>query len=159
MSIENPYYIWLILAVLFILVEIFTAGFFYACFAVGALSAMVTGFITNGFLGASPYGLVWQIVVFCIVSVVLIPISRIFAGRIADKSVPQAGADALIGLNGVVTETIDPAEDVGKVKVDGQVWRANASGIIEKGSAIKVTDVRGAKLTVEEMNKQGGNND
>lgn len=159
MSIENPYYIWLILAILFILVEIFTAGFFYACFAVGALSAMVTGFITRGILGASPYGLVWQIVVFCVVSVALIPVSRIFAGRIADKSVPQAGADALIGLKGMVTETIDPAEDVGKVKVDGQVWRANAPGIIEKGSAIKVTDVRGAKLTVKEINKQGGNND
>jgi membrane protein implicated in regulation of membrane protease activity len=48
---ENPYYIWLILAVLFVVVEIFTAGFFYACFAAGALSAMVTGFITKSILG------------------------------------------------------------------------------------------------------------
>jgi membrane protein implicated in regulation of membrane protease activity len=152
MSLENPYYIWLILAVLFIVVEIFTAGFFYACFAVGALSAMVTGFITKAVLGASPYGLVWQIVVFCVVSVVLIPVSRIFARRVSDESVPQAGADALIGLQGMVTETIDPAEDVGKVKVDGQVWRAVASTVIETGSSIKVTDVKGAKLTVEKVN-------
>lgn len=158
MSIENPYYIWLILAVLFVVVEIFTAGFFYACFAVGALSAMVTGFITKGMLGSSPYGLVWQIVVFCVVSVALIPVSRIFARKISDDTVPQAGADALVGLIGIVTETVNPAEDVGKVKVDGQVWRANAAGVIEKGSSVKVVDVRGAKLTIEEIDKQGGNN-
>jgi membrane protein implicated in regulation of membrane protease activity len=159
MSLENPYYIWLILAVLFVVVEIFTAGFFYACFAVGALSAMVTGFITSAILGASAYGLVWQIVVFCIVSVALIPVSKTFARRISDSSVPQAGADALIGLPGVVIETINPAEDVGKVKVDGQVWRAAASAVIDEGTAIKVTNIRGAKLMVEVLDKNGGDND
>lgn len=159
MSLENPYYIWLILAVLFIVVEIFTAGFFYACFAIGALSAMVTGFITKALLGASAYGLVWQIVVFCVVSVALIPVSRVFARRISDDSVPQAGADALVGLQGIVTETINPAEDVGKVKVDGQVWRAVASDVIDAGTAIMVTDVRGAKLTVRALDKKGGNDD
>jgi membrane protein implicated in regulation of membrane protease activity len=158
MTIENPYYIWLILAVLFVVVEIFTAGFFYACFAAGALSAMVTGFITKSILGPSPYGLAWQIVVFCVISVVLIPVSRTFARKISDDTVPQAGADALIGLKGIVTETINPVEDVGKVKVDGQVWRAIASGMIENGSAVKIIDVRGAKLIVEEIDKQGGNN-
>ncbi|UCC81027.1 MAG: NfeD family protein [Candidatus Zixiibacteriota bacterium] len=152
MSLENPYYIWLILAILFIVVEIFTAGFFYACFAIGALSAMVTGFITKAMLGASAYGLVWQIVVFCIVSVALIPVSRVFARKISDDTVPQAGADALVGLQGIVIETINPAEDVGKVKVDGQVWRAVAADTIESGSAVKVIDVRGAKLTVEKVN-------
>ncbi len=152
MSLENPYYIWLILAVLFVVVEIFTAGFFYACFAIGALSAMVTGFITRAVLGASAYGLVWQIVVFCVVSMALIPVSKAFARKISDNSVPQAGADALIGLEGIVIETINPVEDVGKVKVEGQVWRAIASGIIESGSTVKVTDVRGAKLAVEKIN-------
>lgn len=159
MSLENPYYIWLILAVLFIVIEIFSAGFFYACFAVGALSAMVTGFITKAVLGTSADGLVWQIVVFCVVSVVLIPISRTFAKRISDDKVPQAGADALIGLRGIVTEAIDPAEDVGKVKVDGQVWRAVASDTIDAGTTIVVTNVRGAKLTVEAPDKKGGKDD
>jgi membrane protein implicated in regulation of membrane protease activity len=88
----------------------------------------------------------------------LIPVSRTFARKISDDTVPQAGADALIGLKGIVTETINPVEDVGKVKVDGQVWRAIASGMIENGSAVKIIDVRGAKLIVEEIDKQGGNN-
>lgn len=159
MSMENPYYIWLILAVLFIIVEIFTAGFFYACFAVGALAAMITGFMTNSLMEGSPYGLVWQIVIFCVVSIALIPISRNFARRISDSSLPQAGADALIGLEGIVIETIRPAESIGKVKVDGQVWIAAASDIMEKGTAVKIVNVRGVKLEVELTPKNGGYND
>lgn len=159
MSLENPYYIWLILAVLFVVVEIFTAGFFYACFAAGAISAMVTGFITRAILGTNPYGLVWQIVVFCVVSVALIPVSRMFARKISDDSVRQAGADALIGLEGSVIETINPGEDIGKVKVDGQVWRAMSSAAIDSGTAIKVVNVRGAKLIVEALDKKGGEDD
>lgn len=157
MSLENPFYIWLILAVLFVIVEIFTAGFFYACFAVGAICAMITGFITKAAMGDSGYGLVWQIVVFCVVSVVLIPLSRTFARRVSDNTVPQAGADALIGMQGNVLETIKPSDDVGKVKVDGQVWRATGQAIIEAGAVIEVTGVRGAKLIVKA--KQGGNNE
>lgn len=157
MSLENPYYIWLILAVLFVVVEIFTAGFFYACFAAGALSAMVSGFITKAILGASAYGLVWQILVFCVVSVALIPVSKMFARKISDDSVPQAGADALVGLRGNVIETINPKEDIGKVKVDSQIWRATASTVIDSGTDIRVIDVRGAKLTVETIDKNGGN--
>lgn len=159
MSLENPYYIWLVIAVLFIIVEIFTAGFFYACFAAGALCAMFTGFVTKAVIGPSAYGLVWQIVVFCVISVALIPVSRTFARKISDNSVPQAGADALIGMGGIVTETIDPSKDVGKVKVDGQVWRAVASDVIDSGTAIEVTDVRGAKLTVRASGKNGGRDD
>ena len=97
-----------------------------------------------------------MIVVFCLVSVVLIPVSRYFARKVSDSTVPQAGADALIGLKGNVIETIIPADDVGKVKVDGQVWRATGSGVIDTGSAITVTGVRGAKLIVEAI--QGGDN-
>ncbi len=159
MTLENPFYIWLILAVLFIIVEIFTAGFFYACFAIGALAAMVTGFITNSLMADGGYGLVWQIVIFCAVSVALIPLTRNFARRIADNSVPQAGADALVGLEGIVIEAVNPSDDVGKVKVDGQVWRATASGPIDGGTTIKVMEVRGAKLIVEAVIKNGGDND
>ena len=159
MSLENPYYIWLVIAVLFIIVEIFTAGFFYACFAAGAVCAMITGFITKAVMGTSAYGLVWQILVFCVVSIVLIPLSRTFARKISDNTVPQAGADALIGMQGIVTETINPNEDVGKVKVDGQVWRAVAPDVIDSGTTVEVTDVRGAKLTVRASGRNGGRDD
>lgn len=147
-----PYhYVWLTLAVIFIIIEIFTAGFFYACFAVGALAAWVTSLITGS--------VVWQVVVFCLVSVALIPVSRIFARRVTDHSVPQAGVDALIGLTGVVTENIRPADDVGKVRVDNQSWRAMASVDIDAGAKITVKAVRGARLVVETVDEKGANNE
>ena len=145
-----PYYVWLIIAVLFITVEIFSVGLFYVCFAAGALAGMITGFITGS--------IVWQIVVFCVVSVALIPISRIFARRVTDDSVRQAGADALIGMTGMVTEAIRPTENVGKVTVDGQNWRADSSADIERGTKIRVTAVKGAKLIVNVLDNNGGKN-
>jgi membrane protein implicated in regulation of membrane protease activity len=141
MNFEIPYYVWLIIAVLFLIVEIFTAGFFFACFVVGALGALVTGWLGGNY--------VWQIIAFCVVSVALIPVSRIIARRVSDDSVPQAGADALIGLTGIVTDSIIPDRDLGKVLVDGQPWRATASGNIDKDARVKVVNVRGAKLIVE----------
>jgi membrane protein implicated in regulation of membrane protease activity len=94
--------------------------------------------------------------------VILIPVSRSFARRVSDTSVPQAGVDALIGMQGNVLETINPADDVGKVKVDGQVWRATGQSVIEAGKVIEVTGVRGAKLIVEvkqgQSTRRGGEN-
>jgi membrane protein implicated in regulation of membrane protease activity len=145
------HYVWLTLAVIFIIIEIFTAGFFYACFAVGALAAWVTSLITGN--------VVWQVVIFCLVSVGLIPVSRVFARRVTDHSVPQAGVDALIGLTGVVTENIRPSDDVGKVRVDNQSWRAMASEDIDAGEEIRVTAVRGARLVVEKAGEKGVSNE
>jgi membrane protein implicated in regulation of membrane protease activity len=147
-----PYhYVWLTLAVIFIIIEIFTAGFFYACFAVGAMAAWVTSLITGS--------VVWQVVVFCAVSVALIPVSRVFARRVTDHSVPQAGVDALIGLTGVVTESIRPADDVGKVRVDNQSWRAVAAVDIDVGAKIMVTAIQGARLVVETVGEKGANHE
>jgi membrane protein implicated in regulation of membrane protease activity len=136
-----PFYVWLILAIIFTLVEIFTTGFFYACFAIGAVAAWATGLLTP-----NP---IWQILVFCIVSVGLIPLTRIFARRVTDESIPQAGADALIGIQGIVLEAINSHENLGKVRVENQEWRASASVDIGVGTKIKVVAVKGATLLVE----------
>lgn len=146
-----PFYLWLIVAIIFIIVEIFTAGFFYACFGAGALAAMITAYFTQN--------IIWQIGVFCVVSVALIPATRSLAKKISDDSVPQAGADALIGMTGLVTKAIKPTDATGMVRVDGQRWRANAINEVAEGAQIKVIDVRGAKLIVEEVVKQGGDHD
>jgi membrane protein implicated in regulation of membrane protease activity len=138
-----PFYVWLTIAILFTLIEIFTSGFFYACFAAGAIAAWATSLLTES--------ATLQIVVFCVVSVGLIPITRLFARKVTDESVPQAGADALIGQAGVVTEAIKPLEDTGKVRVDGQEWRATSDGKLTSGAQIVVVAVKGAKLLVKPM--------
>jgi membrane protein implicated in regulation of membrane protease activity len=80
-----PVYYSLILAAILIIIEIFTAGFFIACFAIGAI-----------FAGAAKYlfdiSMLGQTLVFVIVSVTLIPLTRILARRFGDDDTPQAGA-------------------------------------------------------------------
>jgi inner membrane protein len=88
------------------------------------------------------------------VSVGLIPVTRLFARRVTDESIPQGGADALIGLQGVVLEDIIPHENLGKVRVDNQEWRASAEDDIKAGSKIKVVAVKGATLIVETISRK-----
>jgi membrane protein implicated in regulation of membrane protease activity len=135
-----PFYVWLIIAILFTLIEIFTSGFFYACFAAGAIAAWAGSLITES--------AAWQIVIFCVVSVGLIPITRLFARRVTNESIPQAGPDALIGMTGVVTEAIIPLADTGKVRIEGQEWRAAANDKIDAGAQVEVVSIKSAKLLV-----------
>jgi membrane protein implicated in regulation of membrane protease activity len=140
-----PFYIWLIIAVLFTIVELFTSGFFYACFAIGAVLAWIFGLFIPGAL--------WQILFFCVVSIGLIPLTRTLARGVTNQSIPQAGADALIGLRGIVTHAINPDDDTGKVKVDSQDWRAESEQPIEAGARIEVISIKGARLIVKKVNE------
>jgi inner membrane protein len=140
-----PFYVWLTLAVLFTIVEIFTAGFFYACFAIAAVVAWACGIFVHG--------AVWQIIIFCVVSIGLIPLTRTFARRVTNQSIPQAGVDALIGLTGFVTHAINPNDSRGKVKVENQDWRAESEQSIEAGAKIAVIAIKGAMLIVKKVNE------
>ena len=137
-----PVYVWLILAAIFLIIEIFTAGFFIACFTVGALAAAIVSYFA-----AIP--LFWQCLIFVIVSVGLIPVSRLFAKRLSDDTIPQAGADALIGKTAIVIEDIEPVSGTGQVRVDGEAWRALASDKIKKSTTVKIISVKGTMLEVE----------
>jgi len=145
-----PFYVWLTIAVIFTIVEIFTAGFFYACFAAGAVAAWITTIFTgNGII---------QILVFCLVSVGLIPLTRSFARRVTDESVPQAGADALVGAIVVVTETIKSDHEQGKVLIQGQEWIAESSQAIAKGAKARIASVKGARLVIKPLDKEENKN-
>ncbi|MCD6162623.1 MAG: NfeD family protein [candidate division Zixibacteria bacterium] len=138
-----PVYIWLILAAILIVIEIFTAGFFIACFALGAL-------VAAGIAYVSP-SMGYQAAGFVIVSVIAIPISRILAKRFAEDQTPQAGVDALIGKTAVVIEDIVPISQKGQVKIEGESWRALASDEIKVGETVKIIEVKGTMLKVQKL--------
>jgi membrane protein implicated in regulation of membrane protease activity len=143
---ENmPFYVWLTIAVLFTIVEILTSGFFFACFAIGAVVAWISGVFIHG--------AIWQILIFCVVSVGLIPLTRTFARKVTDHSIPQAGVEFLIGRRGFVTHSINPDDDSGAVKVESQEWRAESEILIETGAKIEVVAIKGARLIVKKVNE------
>lgn len=61
---------------------------------------------------------------------------------------------SLVGRTGVVTTMITPTTMLGKVRIDGEVWSAEASGNIAAGTPVKVVASEGVHVTVEEISPE-----
>lgn len=138
--------IWFLAAIALMVSEMFTAGFWLACLAVGAGVA--------GLLGLVPgLGFVEQGIAFAAASaasmVGLRPkLMQYF--QLGPGTDLRTGVDALLGKTGIVTERIGPGLP-GRVKVDGEDWRGASSdaAVIEPGTQVTVIQVDGTTLMVE----------
>ncbi len=137
------YWIWLAAAVIFLIIELLTPSMLFICFVVGAVAA-------GGYSYFSPEQYYWQIGIFLLVSVSLIPPTRVLAKRLTKPSAQKSNVDALIGKTGKVIKSIGP-DDGGKVQIGSEVWIAGADKIIAEGIRIKVVSVSGARLQVEQV--------
>jgi len=135
------YWIWLAAAVIFLIIELLTPSLLFICFVVGAVAA-------GGYSYFSPDQYYWQIGIFLIVSILLIPPMRVLAKRLIKPSAQKSNVDALIGKSGKVIKAID-TDDGGKVQIGSEVWIAGADRNIAEGMRIKVVSVSGARLHVE----------
>ncbi|MCL2859069.1 MAG: NfeD family protein [Oscillospiraceae bacterium] len=135
--------IWLILAGVFFIAEIFTLGFFICWLGVGALLAMVVSFFTDS--------IIIQIVVFVISSIILIFSTKPLVKRFVDRKTIPTNKDSLIGKKGLVIHQIDPIKSKGQVKLNGEVWSAKSKDntVIEVGKEVEVEEVIGVKLVVK----------
>lgn len=113
--------VWLILAAIFIGVEVLTPGFFLLWFGIGALAAMILSLIGITSLAA-------QIIVFLIVSVALLVASRTIFERFLPLSSSAQGlktnVETMIGQVGTVVEPSRGALHEAAVKVYGSTWTA-----------------------------------
>lgn len=147
--------VWLIIAGLCFIIEMATVGFFVFWFGIGALAAMITSIIT-------PENIVLQCVIFVIVSVILLFLTKPLVNKLTkkDKKV-ETNAYSIIGKTGIVTQDINPTLGIGLVKIAGEVWSAKTEDgtIIDKGSEIKVVKIDGVKAVVEPIkSKSTANN-
>lgn len=142
------WWLWFGFAAVFIVGEIFTEGFFLLWFGIGAA--------ISGVLALAGVGPAVQWGVFVVVSGVLLAVSRRFAERFTHKQPPGIGADRLIGRRGVVLEQIDNMENVGKVRIDREEWRAESDNgsILETGARIEVVRLDGTHAVVRVL-KEG----
>jgi len=142
------WFIWFILAALFIVGEIFTAGFFILWFGVGAAAAGVLAL-----LGLGP---IWQWLAFVVVSGILVAVSRKFANRVTKEQPPGIGADRFVGMVGMVLEDINNLNNTGRVRMNKEEWRAESEkdDIIPKDTKVKVIKVDGTHLIVQPI-KEG----
>ena len=90
---------WLTLFVILLVIEIFTLGLTTIWFAGGALASWVLALLN--------VSLPVQIVVFLVVSIVLLVLTRPVAVKYFNRKRERTNAEGLIGQTAVVTETID----------------------------------------------------
>jgi membrane protein implicated in regulation of membrane protease activity len=145
MEFTNFWWIWMILAALFVVGEIFTAAFFLLWFGVGAA---IAGFLA--LMGAGPG---WQLGVFVVVSFVLFAVSRRFAERVTKKQPPGIGADRFLGEECIVLEAIDNAHNTGRVRMDREEWRAESETgeVIPEHTRVRVVRISGTHLVVDKI--------
>lgn len=144
--------LWLIFAVLLIVAETFTLGFFLMWFGIGALAAALMAFLG--------LGIAWQFAAFAIVSVVLTAMSRtIFAKYMvdSDEDSVKMGMNRLPGEIGTVTHASSGALNEGAVRVFGSVWTAlpaDGETGLEEGERVEVVSVKGSTLYVKRISNE-----
>ena len=135
---------WLILFVVLLVVEIATMGLTTIWFAAGALVAYLSGFIG--------FSLPVQIIVFLLVSIVLLVLTRPIAVKFFNQERQKTNAESLIGQQAVVLERIDSIHGTGRAEVNGMEWAAktdDANVIIEAGEVVVIEGIQGVKLIVK----------
>jgi len=137
-------WIWIILAVFCLVLELFSGDFFVTCLAVGALVAA----------GAAGVGLnwLWCLAIFAVCSLLCLLFLRPPLVRWLHKGEDArvSNAEAVIGREGRVSQAIEQ-DGYGRVAIDGDDWKARSidGGAIAEGARVRVISMDSIILTVE----------
>lgn len=134
--------VWLILMVVFLVVEACSVSLVSIWFAAGSLGALIAA-MCNAELWV-------QITVFLGLSATLLACMRPFVKRFIKPKITATNADSIIGSEGFVTEDIDNLSARGQVKLGGMFWsaRSTSGDPISKDTKIKVDRIEGVKVFV-----------
>ena len=140
---------WLAIFVILLIIEIMTLGLTTIWFAGGALAAMAAGLIG--------FGTGIQILVFLVVSILLLVLTRPIAVKYFNQERQKTNAESLIGQQALVLEDIDTLQSAGLVEVRGQEWSAKTdepNGRIAKNKVVVIEGIQGVKLIVREKEER-----
>lgn len=135
---------WLLLAAILIVIELISLGLTTIWFAGGAFVAAIAAIA-----GAS---LPIQIVLFLVVSIVLLLVTRPLAVKHLDNNTEKTNSEGLIGQTALVLQEINNLKETGQAKINGMEWTARAKNneeVISVGEAVTVVEIQGVKLIVE----------
>jgi membrane protein implicated in regulation of membrane protease activity len=141
----NIILVWLVLFVVFLVVELVTAGALVSIwFCVGSLVAMAVAY-----LGA-PFWV--QMTLFFLVSVGLLLGTKPFLKKHMDPKTITTNADRILKEQGIVEEEINNLKGQGAIKVDGKSWTArnvDDDTVIPVGAKVTVVGIEGVKAMVK----------
>jgi membrane protein implicated in regulation of membrane protease activity len=139
------FWVWVGLAAILTISEMFTGEFFMLPFGLGAAVAAGVNY-AEASLG-------WQWAVFVVASVLFLGVLRRWGPSWSTASPRQVGGDRLIGECGTVVKALDPQSGRGAVVVGREHWSAvSVTGEpIAEGERISVVRIEGAHLIVRSM--------
>ena len=141
--------VWLIIAGLFFIGEIVTVGFLVFWFGVGALLAMIVSFFTSN--------IIIQTTVFIISSAILLFVTKPFVKKFADVKSTKTNAFSIIGKKALVIKEIN-SHSVGQIKINGEVWSAEAENneTFMDGAEVEIVRINGVKAIVKGVEVEVG---
>ena len=125
----ETWHILIAIGIIAFIAEIFTAGFISGAVGIGLIFAAIGNY----------FGLEvkWQILLFAFGVALTYFLIRPIINR---KDKVKTNQDALINKNGTVTEEIHPVKNSGRIKIDGDDWKAKSlnNEIIQIGTIVQL---------------------
>ena len=139
---------WIIVAVLLFIAEIFLPTFLPSCIAIGCL--------IGGIFAYFHFGVKIQLITFSFGTLASFFGIRPFMLKYAHRKngMVKTNTDALIGKVGRVTISIDNSKGQGRLTVEGDDWKAETENneIINAGENVLITNVNSTILIVKQIN-------
>jgi membrane protein implicated in regulation of membrane protease activity len=139
--------VWIAIGIICLIIEIFTPGFLFMSFGIGAI---LTGVVESIFTLEVPY----QILIFAVITFLVFISMRKLSKKLISKSTEETNIYALKGKDGKVVKEI-PTDGKGYVKIGGEEWSAVSADNtkIAKEEKVVIEKVEGNKLIVKKKEK------
>ena len=139
--ISNPWVLWLVVGILFLIVELMTTALVSIWFVPAAIITCLLSFAVKGFL--------WQTAIFVVLSAVFMVICRKIYNKHIKKPVDDVDQnEKLIGKTATVSE--DTNGITGRILVGDIYWKAVSENgeRIPKGETVIIKGVNGTTLAI-----------
>ena len=138
------FWLWMAVFIISLVIELATVNLVSIWFTVGSLFALMANQLK--------LDIVYQIVIFIILSIICILLIRPLAANYLRGNIVKTNADRAIGEHVTLLKPI--IENAwGEVKVNGVLWHARSydNKPIEQGTKVEVLAIEGAKLVVKRI--------
>ncbi len=139
--------IWVIIALVLFIIELFTAGFAIICLSIGAGGAAIAA--------AMESSIEVQLLTFAVVSLLAIIAVRPLLKRLIYRGGEKVATNssAMVGKHGVVCSDVDGDDESGRVIIEGIDWRARSldGDLIPKGTKVVVVAIDSVVLTIKKL--------
>lgn len=143
----NMVVVWLVLLILFVIVELVTIQLVAVWFCFGSLGALIAALLNLTFN--------WQLVIFLIISLLLIIFTRPIVKKFLMPKIIRTNYDSIIGMECIVLEDIVNIQQTGSVKVSGKIWTARSKNndVFKSGDLVRAVGISGVKLIIDKIEK------